>query len=168
MDKDMENIPSDYSNGTDFKILKTMKGLYADYGTSSYSRKESALTPVELAAIETYKLNNLSDYLGKKPTAADLEVIKEMFEASVNGEAYDEARWGKFYRPANLKNNNETSDDVKTANTTASSQEAEVQQPSTSVQSAPVESTEAPVTSGKNNAAAILAMIRQKKAEQGK
>jgi len=159
MDKDMENIPTDYSNGSDFKILKTTKGQYADYGTSSYSRKETSLTPIELAAIETYKLNNLSDYLGKHPTAADLEVIKEMFEASVNGEAYDEEKWGKFYRPANFKAANET--DAATTSQETNSQPA-------SVQSTPVETEKpsAPATTGKNNAADILAMIRKKKAEQ--
>jgi len=162
MDKDMENIPSDYSTGTDFKILKTAKGQYADYGTSSYSRRESALTPVELAAIETYKLNNLSDYLGKKPTAEDLEVIKEMFEASVNGEAYDEEKWGKFYRPVNFKVN-ETSTSAETSEPVEAN--SVVSEKSTPVEDAP---PAVPATTGKNNAADILAAIRRKKSETPK
>lgn len=102
-DVDMENIPSDYEKGTDFRIAKTQKSQYADYGTSSYARRESALTQTELDAIEQYKLSNLSELLGKKPTDIDLKVIVEMFEASVDGEEYDPERWGKFYRPSGMK-----------------------------------------------------------------
>jgi hypothetical protein len=103
MDVEMENIPCDDDHGTDFRITKTQKGQYADYGTSSYARRESALTQAELDAIEKYKLVNLSELLGKKPTEHELEIIKEMFEASVDGEEYDISRWGQFYRPAGVK-----------------------------------------------------------------
>jgi len=111
LDQDMENLPIDYVNGSDFRIVKTTKGEYADYGTSSFARRESALTEAELAAIEQYGLVDLSTLLGKKPGTEELAIIKEMFEASVDGEAYDPTRWGKFYRPAGLKidDNNESS-----------------------------------------------------------
>ena len=33
MDPDMENMPTDYMNGTDFRVTKTTKGQYADYST---------------------------------------------------------------------------------------------------------------------------------------
>jgi len=108
MDVEMVNIPSDYDHGTDFKILSTMKGTYADYGTSKYARNESALTSVERAAIEQYGLTNLSEFMGKKPDAKELEIIKEMFEASVDGEAYDRERWGNYYRPIGLRSEEKT------------------------------------------------------------
>ena len=120
MDKDMENLPTDYDNGTDFKIIKTTKGQYADYGTSSYSRRESALTQAERDAIEKNGLNDLSEFLGKKPTAEELVIIEEMFQASVNGEQYDAAKWGKYYRPGNLK-----ADSAATTDTTAAVAESE-------------------------------------------
>jgi hypothetical protein len=109
-DKEMEHIPCQYEHGTDFRIVKTQKagGIYADYGTSSYARHESALTAAELAAIEQYSLNDLSEYLGKKPTDKDLQIIEEMFEASVNGEAYDLDKWGSYYRPGGLKQDSES------------------------------------------------------------
>ena len=70
-----------------------------DYSTSKWSRKESALTADEAAAIEANGLYNLSEFLPKKPSDVELKVIKEMFEASVDGQAYDTERWGAYYRP---------------------------------------------------------------------
>jgi len=99
MDPDMENIPTDYANGTDFRIIKTTKGQYADYSTSNWARKERSLNEEELAAIDEHGLVDLSTYLPARPTAEHYAAIKEMFEASVNGELYDAARWGNFYKP---------------------------------------------------------------------
>ncbi len=99
MDPELENLPTDYQGGLDFTISKTSKGGYADYSTSKWSRKESALTADEAAAIEQHGLYNLSEFLPKKPSDVELKVIKEMFEASVDGQAYDTERWGAYYRP---------------------------------------------------------------------
>jgi hypothetical protein len=102
MDPEMEELPTDYMRGLDFNIKKTSKGGYADYSTSNWARKESALTEAEQAAIEAHSLFNLTDFLPKKPTEAELRVIKEMFEASVEGKPYDNERWGQYYRPYGL------------------------------------------------------------------
>lgn len=99
MDPEMEELPTDYVRGLDFNIKKASKGGYADYSTSNWARKESPLTEVEQAAIEAHGLFNLADFLPKKPTSAELEIIKEMFEASVDGQPYDNDRWGSYYRP---------------------------------------------------------------------
>ena len=103
LDPEMEELPIDYLNGLDFQVVKTSKGGFADYSTSKWARKESALTAVELEAIEKYGLFNLADYLPKKPDAKALEIIKEMFEASLEGELYDPVKWGAFYKPPGLK-----------------------------------------------------------------
>ena len=103
MDPDMENIPTDLLNGTDFNVKKTSKGGYADYSTSNWARKESALTEAEQAAIEAHGLFNLADFLPKKPSESELRVIKEMFEASVDGKPYDNDKWGAYYRPYGLE-----------------------------------------------------------------
>ena len=107
MDNEMEDMPDDYVNGTDFKIIRTRKtteaGTFANYDTSGYLRKSSSLTPAEIEAIEKYGLNNLSDFMPKKPDAETVAIIEEMFHASVNGEAYDPAKWGNYYKPAGLK-----------------------------------------------------------------
>jgi hypothetical protein len=41
--------------------------------------------------------------LPKKPTDVELKVIKEMFEASVDGQPYDTERWGQYFRPAGVQ-----------------------------------------------------------------
>jgi len=73
MDPDMEELPTDYINGVDFKITKTQKGKFADYTTSKYMRKESALTEDQLVAVEEHGLNNLADYLPKRPNDEELK-----------------------------------------------------------------------------------------------
>jgi hypothetical protein len=103
MDPEMEELPTDYLRGLDFNVKKTSKGGYADYSTSNWARKESALTETEQAAIEAHGLYNLADFLPKKPGEAELRVIKEMFEASVDGQPFDNERWGAYYRPYGLE-----------------------------------------------------------------
>jgi hypothetical protein len=104
MDPELENMPTDYEGGLDFNIKKTSKGGYADYSTSTWARKESALNQTERDAIEKFGLYNLADFLPKKPNEQELRIIKEMFEASVNGEPFDMDRWGAHFKPAGMMN----------------------------------------------------------------
>ena len=102
MDPALEELPTDYQRGLDFRITKTAKGGFADYNTSKWSRKESALTDAEQAAIEAHGLFDLAAFLPKRPTDVELRVMKEMFEASVDGQSYDADRWGQYFRPAGV------------------------------------------------------------------
>lgn len=102
MDSEIEEIPTHPERGLDFNIIKSTKGGYADYSTSNWARRESALTNAELDAIEAYGVPSLNDYMPKQPSPADLQIIMEMFEASVGGEAYDPDRWAAFYKPPGL------------------------------------------------------------------
>ena len=102
MDPEMEEMPTDYVKGVDFRINKTTKGGYADYSTSKWSRRERALDEAERAAIETHGLHNLGDFRPKEPTEAEIKVIKELFEKSVEGEAFDLEQYGQYYRPAGM------------------------------------------------------------------
>lgn len=102
MDPELEELPIDYQRGLDFRIQKTSKGGFADYNGSKWSRKESPLTQAEQDAINNYGLWDLSSFLPKKPTAVEVQAIKEMFEASVDGHPYDMDRWGQYFRPAGL------------------------------------------------------------------
>jgi hypothetical protein len=102
MDPELEELPTDLMRGLDFRISKTSKGGFADYNSSKWARKESALTEVEQAAIEKHGLFDLSTFLPKKPSEAEVRVIKEMFEASVDGQSYDTERWGQYFRPAGV------------------------------------------------------------------
>ena len=155
MDPEMEELPTDYMRGLDFNIKKTTKGQYADYSTSNWSRKESALTEVEQASIEAHGLFNLADFLPKKPSEAELRVIKEMFEASVDGRPYDNDKWGAYYRPYGLQAPEGTTPEVTTVATPVV---ATVSTPQ--VEEAPA--VVAPANSGttSDKAQDILAMIR--------
>jgi hypothetical protein len=103
MDPDMEELPTDYTAGVDFRLNKGSKGGYADYGASSWARRERPLGDSEMAAINNHGLFNLSDFLPKKPSEVEVKVLTEMFEASVDGEAYDAERWSQYFRPAGMQ-----------------------------------------------------------------
>ena len=103
MDPELEELPTDYLRGLDFRVSKGAKGGFADYNGSKWARKESALTEAEQAAVDAHGLFDLSTFLPKKPTDVELKVIKEMFEASVDGQPYDTERWGQYFRPAGVQ-----------------------------------------------------------------
>jgi len=173
MDPDMEELPTDYTAGVDFRLNKTSKGGYADYSTSNWARRERPLTDAEMNAVNTHGLFNFTDFLPKKPDEVALKVIKEMFEASVDGEAYDAERWSNYFRPSGMQAR--TGDPTKQAspNATATSQSAPVAQaqaPATApVVEAPfvADTPVAPVVPAAaaadgDKAADILAMIRSR------
>lgn len=95
-DPDMEYMPTDYVNGCDFRIRKTRKGDYNNYGTSEWARRTRPLTEAEQLALEQYGLFNLADFLGPRPSKEEVEGIRAMFHASLAGEAYDMETFGKF------------------------------------------------------------------------
>ena len=146
----MEDLPVDYVNGLDYRITKTQKGQYADYSTSSWARKETALTEDEQASIEQYGLNDLSSFLPPKPDANSLKIIHEMFEASVDGQQYDVEKWGNYYRPWGVD---------KPSGTHEVTPIADVSTVSDSPFETPVGATEVK-TSSNEQAADILAQIR--------
>ena len=168
MDPDMEELPTDYTAGVDFRLNKTSKGGYADYGTSNWARRDRPLNDQEMAAINTHGLFNLSDFLPKKPGAIEIKVMQEMFEASVDGEAYDPDRWSQYFRPAGMQAR--TGDPTKeaSAGATAVSQSAPVATAAAPVAApfeADVKVAEAAIAApadGGGNAQDILAMIRSR------
>jgi hypothetical protein len=168
MDPELESMPVDYTAGLDFTVTKTSKGGYADYSTSKWSRKETALTAPEQAAIDSHGLYNLSDFLPKRPGEVELKVIKEMFEASVDGQAYDPDRWSQYFKPSGFQNKGGNDDaEAATPAPIAKATPAPVQ-PSpfvgddddAPVATAPVATQEAKPSS--QRAEDILAMIRNR------
>jgi hypothetical protein len=157
MDPDMEELPTDFTAGVDFRLNKTSKGGYADYSTSSWARRERPLTDKEMAGINAHGLFNMSDYLPKKPGDVELKVMKEMFEASVDGEAFDMDRWGQYFRPAGMSS--KTGDPVAPRAVTPEPDDEPVSAPVTATASTP--KVEAKPASG-GNAQDILAMIRSR------
>jgi len=160
MDPELEELPTDYLRGVDFRIAKTSKGGYADYSTSKWSRRERSLTDQEKAAIEQFGLFDLSAFLPKKPTDVELKVMKEMFEASVDGEAYDMDRWGQYFKPAGMSA--ATGDPNKPAPAAAAPvDDAEDDTPPVA-KAAPTKQEAAASTESASRAQDILAMIRNR------
>ncbi len=164
MDPDMEELPTDYTAGVDFRLNKSSKGGYADYSTSNWARRERPLDDSEMSAINKHGLFNLSDYLPKKPDDVAVKVMKEMFEASVDGEAYDADKWGQYFRPSGMAAR--TGDPTKAAspNATATSQSAPAQEATPVAEPAtPVaDTTTSSAGESEDKAADILAMIRSR------
>lgn len=167
VDPELEDLPTDFINGIDFRLKKTSKGGYADYSTSNWSRRTRPLSDAEQDAIKQHGLFNLSDFLPKKPTDVELKVMKEMFEASVDGEPYDMDRWGQYFKPAGMGQS--TGDPVKpasvaatpVASTTAVENETPWEEPATPSEAAPAASG-SDTSSGDNRAQDILSMIRNR------
>ena len=122
------------------------------------------MTFAEQSAIDNFGLYNLLDFLPKKPNSTELEIIKEMFAASVDGEAYDPERWGQYYKPAGL--NQQTGDPSVTEDSEASYVTPAVTQPvyqpvsQPAVQAAPQPA--ASTIASDSKAQDILAMIRNR------
>ena len=167
VDPELEDLPTDFVHGLDFRMKKGSKGGYADYSTSSWSRRERPLSDEENAAIKTHGLYNLSDFLPKKPTEIELKVMKEMFEASVDGEAFDMERWGQYFKPAGMSQN--TGDPNKTTSAPKASAPASTasddydDEPAPVAKAAPAAAPKAEESSGGDSRAQdILAMIRNR------
>ena len=168
MDPDMEELPTDYTNGVDFRLNKTSKGGYADYSTSNWARRERPLGDSEMNAVNTNGLFNLGDFLPKKPGEVELKVMQEMFEASVDGEAYDADKFGSYFRPAGMAAR--TGDPVAPAATTPAPKptpapvaETAPATETTEVKADPAPKAEAAPAEG--NAQDILAMIRARQSQ---
>jgi hypothetical protein len=170
MDSEIEELPTDYVRGLDFKITKTSKGGYADYSTSNWGRRERALSEAEQAAIKQHGLFNLSDFLPKKPGEVELKVIKEMFEASVDGEAFDMDRWGQYFKPAGMGGSGQSTGSAPRttavpANSVAPADEDDAPfVPTTTPVSEPAKAESSGGEAG-NRAADIIAMIRNRQAK---
>jgi len=164
MDPDMEELPTDYTQGIDFRLNKSSKGGYADYSTSTWARRERPLSDAEMQAVNQFGLFNLNDFLPSKPDETSIKVMTEMFEASVDGEAYDLDAWGSYFKAPGMN----TGDPVKTA-PSASTVETPAAQPSavvteTVAEDPPFDSDPTPAAEPAAESAPassdILAMIR--------
>ena len=163
LDPEMEELPTDYLKGVDFRITKTSKGGYADYSTSKWSRRERPLEEAERAAIDKFGLHNLSDFRPKEPTDAEVKIIKELFEKSVDGEAYDLEKYGQYFRPAGVSAATGNVTPVASAPAvTASAPATETAQPAES-RPAPVQAQ--PNTDSSKRAEDILKLIRSRQAK---
>ena len=98
MDPDMENLPTDYDSGTDFRLTKTQKGQYADYSTSNWARKERSLNEDERKAIETHGLYDLNDFMPKRPMMKNYVSSWKCLKHQLM-EIYMIQKFGAYYKP---------------------------------------------------------------------
>jgi hypothetical protein len=172
---EIEELPTDYQRGLNFNIVKGTKGGWSDYSTSAFARRETALTEAELAAIDSYGLFDLKSYLPKKPSESEQRIIKDMFDASVDGRPYDLDRWGAYYKPWGLEGGEKSaavgdSDEQFEQKRAASAQapSAPVSRPAPVAESTPpwedtaAATDEVQVPAAKSNANDILALIRSR------
>lgn len=154
LDPEMEEMPTSYDRGTDFRIIKTQQGEYANYSTSTFARKETSLNDNERAAIEQYGLYDLKDFLPNRPTDEGIAVIEEMFFASLEGMPYD-PKWANHYKPYGFDFSGSTP--VSTPQNAA---------PSTKTQSTPTPNESVPstntTTSTSDSTDDVLAQLRNK------
>jgi len=171
MDPEMEEMPTDYLKGVDFRITKTTKGGYADYSTSKWSRRERPLDEAERAAIDTHGLHNLGDFRPKEPTEAEVKIIAELFAKSVEGEAYDLEQYGQYFRPAGVAYQGKPQVQVPTASAPAQpvTEAAPTAAPVTDSAPAPqpeaAPATAAPAGDSAKRAEDILKLIRSRQAK---
>ena len=163
VDPELEDLPTDFVHGLDYRMKKGSKGGYADYSTSSWARRERPLNDAEQAAIKQYGLFNLSDFLPKKPTEIELKVMKEMFEASVDGEPYDMERWGQYFKPAGMSQNTGDPQKATPKAAPAASHDDEDDTPAPVAKATPAPAPAAEASGGGDSRAQdILAMIRNR------
>ena len=165
VDPELEDLPTDFTNGIDYRMKKGSKGGYADYSTSTWSRRSRPLNDVEQAAVKQHGLFNLSDFLPKKPSEVELKVMKEMFEASVDGEPYDMERWGQYFKPAGMSQNTgdpQKASAPKAAPAPAASHDDEDDTPAPVAKAAPAPTATPAAEGGDSRAQDILAMIRNR------
>jgi hypothetical protein len=170
MDPEMEDAPTDYVNGCDFKIQKTQKGEYANYQTSQWSRRARSLTETELGAIDQHGLFTLKNFLGRVPDADEIAAITAMFHDSLDGKPFDTESYGQYYRAYSDRN----SGDADAVSSTPARAAAPTQAPATvaapvseyvaeaAPAAAPV--TPAVVTGSTASAADIMEKIRNRQA----
>jgi len=165
LDPDMEELPTDYTAGIDFRLNKGSKGGYADYGTSNWARRERPLSDTEMNAVNTNGLFNLSDFLPKKPGDIEQKVMHEMFESSVDGEAYDADRWSQYFRPAGMQARTGDPQQAASPQATATSQSAPAPTPTPVAETTTDTGWQEPAPAAAEPAGGaqdILAMIRSR------
>ena len=143
MSGDLDQVPCDFDNGYDFKILKTDQGGNANYSASSFVRKSSA---VDSAIRSSIQLLTLKD---QRTAYQSAEVLNALLLSDLTGAGEPDTA-------------DATSHSAPAASTHVESAPA---QAATVVQAPATEA--APAAGAKRTAADILAEIRAKNAAKG-
>lgn len=142
---DLEDNPTDFVNGYDFRFTKSKQGQWADYTLSKFVPKQS---PVPADLLDRMVLNNLADYRTRKIDRATMEA---MIQADLNGASYED------------KSENGKSSDVDTPKPGVNAEDLVSSTKPTAAVVSKTEVNEAPATdSSASKAEDILARIRNR------
>jgi len=83
---DLEEVPFDFQEGTNFIIKKTKQGEYADYSRSKFQKHPSALDEETIAHVEQ-ALIDISTLL---PKQWEIDKVETILESALSGKAFDE------------------------------------------------------------------------------
>jgi hypothetical protein len=162
-DTEIEDSPTDYLLGRDFRLKKDKKpsDKWANYTASSWSTKVRPLSEEENIAIQQHGLFNLSDFTGTQPDAEGVAVIKAMFDDSLAGKPFDFESYGSFYRAFKVRGERRVDADAISHVAQTERVERAVTRPAVAEE---VEADEKPasVSSGKPNSADILSKLKER------
>jgi hypothetical protein len=142
---ELDEVPYDFTDGTNFQIKKDQQGEYASYTLSKFARRESSLDDDTIAMVKEGMVD-LSTVLPKNPGYAKVEA---MLEADLTGGEYVESSAQSTPAP------------VATATPVQESTPA----PTATQEPAPVATTETD-SDIDDEAEQLLAQIRQRKANK--
>lgn len=83
---ELDTEPFDFENGYDFRIVKTKSGEYANYDTSAFARRSSALSVEELEEA----MNNEIDLSTKRTAQMPVAELEALLLADISGSAYSD------------------------------------------------------------------------------
>jgi hypothetical protein len=86
---DLEENPTDFSAGYDFRIKKSKQGQFADYTLSKFAPKQSAISEQLLQNLE---LHNLADWRTRR---IERDAMELMIQADLTGSSYSEKGEGE-------------------------------------------------------------------------
>lgn len=96
------NVPVDPENGRDFNLKVKLDNGRKDYSSSSWALSTSPLTDAERKFLEENDKFILRDFLPKRPTSEQLEIMAEMFNSICNDEPFNFDKWGTVFKPNNV------------------------------------------------------------------
>lgn len=94
-------VPCHPVDGREFVLKVKMENNRKNYSSSSWALSKNELSDTEKKYIDENGTYNLLDYIPKKPTQQQLEVMADMFQAVCNEESYDFDKWGSILKPSN-------------------------------------------------------------------
>ena len=96
-----KELPCYPEKGRDFILKAERENNRRKYSSSTWALSSSPLTDAERKYLEENGSYPLLNYIPKKPTQEQLQVMADMFHAICNEEPYNFDTWGTIFKPNN-------------------------------------------------------------------